>query len=203
MRRRLDKEKLVDAALKLLDAEGIDGLGMRRLAERLGVRAPSLYNHVRGKAELLALVADAICAEVAPLDPEQPWRLQMEDLAQRLRRVLLAHRDGARVLAGTPPLGPHRLRLIEQVLCAFRAARFTPGRTVDAASTLNSYVVGFVLDETQGKADAKALKAQLRALPKRDFPTLVALAAPLIDAPTDRRFSFGLSALLDGIERGR
>ena len=58
----IDRERLVRAALALLDAAGFDALTMRRLAERLGVQAASLYNHVRDKHELLALLADAICA---------------------------------------------------------------------------------------------------------------------------------------------
>jgi TetR/AcrR family tetracycline transcriptional repressor len=199
---RFDKTRLVEAALELLDQEGIEGLAMRPLAERVGIRAPSLYNHIRDKAELLAMVADAICAEVDPLDPDRPWRREVERMAHRLRAALLRHPDGARVLAATPPTGPHRLRLMEQVLGAFRRAGFSRERTVDAASSLNSYVVGFVLDETQGgEGDPSTLKAQLMALPKDEFPMIVALAGPLIDAPADRRFRFGLTALLDGIEQ--
>src|SRR5919197_3575765 len=69
------REQVVREALALLDEVGFDGLTMRRLAERLGVQAASLYNHVRDKHELLALLADAICGEVAeiPLDSRQQW----------------------------------------------------------------------------------------------------------------------------------
>lgn len=79
---------------------------MRRLAEKLGIKAASLYNHVKDKDELLALMANAICAEIPDLDHSKPWREQAERMALQVRTVLMAHRDGARVLAATLPVGP-------------------------------------------------------------------------------------------------
>src|ERR671930_1356930 len=75
------REQVVREALALLDAVGFDGLTMRRLAERLGVQAASLYNHIRDKHELLALLADTICGEVRAPDPHRPWREQLETVA--------------------------------------------------------------------------------------------------------------------------
>ena len=124
------------------------------------------------------------------------------------RRVLMAHRDGARVLAATPPVGPHRLRLNEQVLRALVSAGFSPEKTADASFVMNSHVVGFVLDETLGSprdtGSAKRMREEVRrwfkSLPKERYPTLVSLADELIDAPADRRFALGIRALLDGLE---
>ena len=202
------RDQVVRRALEVLNDEGFDGLTMRRLAERLGIKAASLYNHVSDKHELLALMADAICGEIPELDHSKPWREQAEAMAIEVRRVLMARRDGARVLAATPPVGPHRLRLIEQVLHALVLAGFSPQRTTDAAFVMNSYVVGFVLDETLGSprdtASAKRLREEgrrwFKSLPKERYPTLVSLADELIDAPADRRFALGIRALLDGLE---
>lgn len=207
-RRQLTREELVRKALEVLDEEGFDGLTMRRLAERLGIKAASLYNHVSDKDELLALMADAICAEIPDLDHSRPWREQVETMAVQVRRVLMAHRDGARVLAATPPVGPHRIRLIEQALHALASAGFSPAKTADASFVMNSYVVGFVLDETLGSPRDAAAARRMReegrrwfkSLPKQQYPTLVALADELVDAPADRRFELGLRALLDGFE---
>ena len=207
----IDRERLVGEALALLDAAGFDGLTMRRLAERLGVQAASLYNHVRDKHELLALLADAICAEVREPNPRRPWREQLEAVAWDYRRVLLAHRDAARVLVATPPVGPRRVRLIEETLAMLRAAGFGDEETADAASVFNTYVVGFVLDETQAlpggdltdmPADevGEHFKRWFKALPADRYPTIAALADRLLDADMDRRFGFGLRALLDGWE---
>jgi len=209
-RPQVTRERIVRDALAVLEAEGFDGLTMRRLAERLGIRAASLYNHVRDKDELLALMADAICAQIPDLERAKPWRRQLETMARQVRRVLMAHRDGARVLAATPPSGPHRIRLIEQILVALRSAGFGSAMTADAAFVMNSYVVGFVLDETLGEPrDAAAAKRRrdearrwFKALPQADYPTLIALADDLIDSPADRRFELGMRALLDGFELG-
>jgi TetR/AcrR family tetracycline transcriptional repressor len=162
---------------------------------------------VKDKDELLALMANAICAEIPDLDHSRPWREQAERMALQVRTVLMAHRDGARVLAATPPVGPHRLRLIEQLLHALLGAGLSRARVVDAAFVMNSYVVGFVLDETLGyPRDTASLKRMreegrrwFKSLP-RQHATLVALADELVDAPADRRFKLGLRALLDGLQ---
>jgi TetR/AcrR family transcriptional regulator, tetracycline repressor protein len=207
-RRQVTREGIVQAALTVLDEEGFDGLTMRRLAERLGIRAASLYNHVKNKDELLALAADAICAGIPDLDRAKPWRRQMETMAREVRRALMAHRDGARVLAATPPAGPNRLRLIEQLLDALKSAGFASTMVADVAFVMNSYVVGFVLDETLGEPRDAALAKRWReegrrwfkSLPETTYPTLIALADDLIDSPAERRFDLGMRALLDGFE---
>ena len=112
------------------------------------------------------------------------------------------------MLAATPPVGPHRIRLIEQVLHALAGAGFSPAKIADASFVMNSYVVGFVLDETLGSPRDPTAARRMReegrrwfkSLPKQEYPTLVALADELVDAPADRRFELGLRALLDGFE---
>ena len=205
---QVTRDGVVRRALEVLDEDGFDGLTMRRLAEKLGIKAASLYNHVKDKDELLALMANAICAEIPDLDHTRPWREQAERMALQVRTVLMAHRDGARVLAATPPVGPHRLRLIEQLLHALVGAGLSRARVVDAAFVMNSYVVGFVLDETAGypadSASAKRMREEgrrwFKSLPRQQYPTLVAFADELVDAPADRRFKLGLRALLDGLQ---
>ena len=88
------------------------------------------------------------------------------------------------------------------------SAGFSPAKIADASFVMNSYVVGFVLDETLGSSrDAAVARRMLedgrrwfKSLPRQEYPTLVALADELIDAPPDRRFELGLRALLDGFE---
>lgn len=207
-RTQVTREQVVRQALEILDQEGFDGLTMRRLAERLGLKAASLYNHVSDKEELLALMADAISAEIPAPDPKKPWRKQLETLFRQFRQVLMAHRDGARVLAATPPVGPSRIRIIEQILQALARAGLSADKVADAGYVLNTYVVGFVLDETLGRpADAEADerrraegKRWFGSLPREQFPMLVSLADELVDASPERRFELGLRALLDGFE---
>src|SRR5512143_581135 len=121
-RKPLDQAQVVRAALALLDEVGIDELTMRRLAERLGVQAASLYRHVKDKDELLALLADEIAGEIPLPARSGGWRDRLVEAAWNVRRGLKAHRDAARVLAGTAPFGPRRLRHVDSMLGILRAA---------------------------------------------------------------------------------
>jgi AcrR family transcriptional regulator len=150
----LDRGRVVEVALELLDEVGLDGLSMRRLADRLGVTAASLYWYVRDKNELLALLADSISAEVPLSSSKRPWRAQLEEGARNFRRVARSHRDAARVLAATAPSGPSRLRAIDTLLGVLLHAGFSPADAADAGYLLNVYIVGFMLDETLGASPA-------------------------------------------------
>jgi TetR/AcrR family tetracycline transcriptional repressor len=138
---------VVRAALDVLDEVGLDGLTMRRLADKLGVKAASLYWHVRNKEELLGLLAEAIAAGVREPEPDMSWRERLETLAWENRRVLLAHRDAARILAGTPPAGANRLRLAEITLRALLKAGLDHRDATYAAILLTDYATGFVAEE--------------------------------------------------------
>ena len=146
----LDRARVIDVALELLDEVGLDGLSMRRLADRLGVTAASLYWYVQDKNELLALLADTISGEVPLPTSTAPWRTQLEEGARNLRRIALSHRDAARVLAATAPSGPARLRAIDTLLGVLLQAGFPPADAADAGYLLNVYIVGFMLDEALG-----------------------------------------------------
>jgi AcrR family transcriptional regulator len=205
----LHRDDVVRAALDLLDQAGIEGLTMRNLAERLGVQAASLYNHIRDKRDVLTLIADAIVADVPRPDARLSWREALKSTAIEYRRVLLGHRDAARVLTDTPPLGPHRLRLMDDVLGILRSAGFSNDEVASAGWIFNTFVTGFVLDEqSQAPASTDPAAAQqqfdvatwLKQLPADQFANIVAVAEPLVDQPMDRRFAFGLDALLDGLE---
>jgi TetR/AcrR family tetracycline transcriptional repressor len=204
----LDQEQIVLAALDLLDEVGLDGLSMRRLAERLGIKAASLYWHVRNKEHLLQLLADAICAPVREPDPTLSWRKRLEALGQEYRRVLRGHRDAGRVLASSgPPTGPHRLRLVEMVLAALLDAGFTHGDAAHAAFVLNDYVTLFLVEEAayaraveKQASDSGELSNWREALRSGEFPSIAALADHLVEIQTDERFLFGLEVLLNGLE---
>lgn len=206
----LDQKQIVQAALGLLDEAGFDGLTMRNLAKKLGIKAASLYWHVRGKQDLLSLLADEICTSMREPDRTLPWREQVEILAHEVRRVLLAHRDAARVLASSgAPSGPNRLRLTEIGLKTLLDAGFRPKDAAYAAFLLNDYVTMFVLEETQ-HTDTKAehtsedpsssVQNWAETLPPDDYPSLIALADYLAEAGGDERFQFGIEILRSGLE---
>src|ERR1700689_2176452 len=102
----VSRDDIVAAGLALLDETGLEGLTLRRLAERLGIRAPTLYWHVRDKRELLDLmvsvIMDEALADWREPHPGQPWWDWLAGRARGLRARLLGHPDGARVLGGKP-----------------------------------------------------------------------------------------------------
>lgn len=210
-RRPLDRSQLVRAALALLDEVGLDDLTMRRLADRLGVKAASLYRHVRDKNELLALMADEIAARIPYPSGSGSWRDQLTEMAWNVRRGLRAHRDAARVVAATPPAGPRRLQHIEALLKVLRDAGFSRRDAARAAYHCNNFVTEFAADEARFSAFAagpgsgrRKLLAQarqhFRSLPRGEYPTIVELADDLTEDNPDGLFQFGIDAWLRGLE---
>jgi AcrR family transcriptional regulator len=210
-RRTLDQQQVVRAALELLDEVGLDELTMRRLADRLGVQAASLYRHVHNKDELLALLGDEISAEIPDPPTSRSWQERLTTMAWNVRRGLLAHRDAARVLASSPPVGPRRLRHIEVVLRVLREAGLSGRAAARAAYHLNNFVTEFAADEARFAAWASApgssrrkilaeARKQFASLPKSDYPTIVALADHLAEDAQDDLFQFGVDLWLRGIE---
>jgi AcrR family transcriptional regulator len=206
----LDQRQIVQAALDLLDEAGFDGLTMRSLAQKLGVKAASLYWHVHDKQELLGLLAEEICAPMREPERALPWLDQLEAFANEYRRVLLAHRDGARVLAGSgAPSGPNRLRLTEIILHTLLDTGFSHKDAAFAGFLMNDYVTTFVLEETRDASDETAsttndslagVRNWIEGLPPNDYPSVVALADYLTESNADERFKFGLEILRKGLE---
>ena len=192
---RLDRHKITNAALRLLDEVGLDALSTRLLATRLGVKSPALYWHFRNKQELVDAMAEAMLDAAdwpdGPLSPDEVYAW-LAARAHAFRRALLAHRDGARVHAGTRPSG-HRLASVESQVAALVAAGLAPADAARGALALSRYTVGWVLEEQAGHARA-------------DHPddVLIVAATPAPEPPVDsadpeRDFDFGVRALLAGL----
>jgi TetR/AcrR family transcriptional regulator, tetracycline repressor protein len=205
---------VVRAGLELLEELGLEGITMRALADHLGVKAPSLYRHVRDKDELLVLMGDELCAAIEPPAPGLPWRKALIALAHGTRRGLLSVRDGARLLASTPPAGPRRLALVERVLAVLAGSGLSLRDAAWAGYHLNNFVTEFASDEARlagSAASTGATRAQLMAearrqfqsLPLTEFPTLVKMTPHLTEDDPDALFDFGLQIWLDGLDRRR
>lgn len=212
----LNSDRIVEAALGLLDTVGLEGLSMRRLAERLGVNVATLYWYIRDKQELLSLLAEAIVGEIQLLDPDAPWRVRLETLMGEYRRVLLAHRDAAHILAATLPAGSHRLRLVDLTLGAVLAAGFEGWAASRAARLVVDYTTGFVQEEDVTAARPAPLVTErsphgaatvhlptIAEVSAQLYPNIATLGPYLADRDGDARFEFGLGVLLDGLEQRR
>lgn len=209
-RRNLDQAQIVRAALELLDEAGLDELTMRRVAERLDVKAASLYRHVRDKEELLVLLGDEISGEIPLVPPQGSWRGRLTQMARNVRSALAAHRDTARLLATTPPMGPRRLKHIESLLGVLKDAGLKPQDACRVAYHCNNFLMEFASDEARFASMAAASgisirklleqsRKTFRSLPSQEYPTLVAWAEFLIEDDADGLFEFGLKVWLDAI----
>ena len=142
----LTRERIVEAAIAILDAEGLDAegldaVGTRRVAEALGTGSASLDAHLNGRGELVDLMVDRIDAELIVPEPDpQHWAERLEAYAHGARVVWAAHADIARASLAVVPTGPNRLRMFEGLLAIFRAAGFTDQSAVWAIDRLNLYI---------------------------------------------------------------
>ena len=202
----LTSTDVVDAAIGILDEYGLGDLTMRRLAASLGVQPGALYWHVANKQALLGAVADKILEHLDDDMPTGDWDLRFNELAHRLRAALLAHRDGAEVVAAAHSLRTGRggtLALLSEVLSD---AGFTEAEAELAALAVLHYVLGHTADE-QGHAQSAALAAAAggaaAGAPHGPGAAEGAAGGPQTsDSPLageTARFGFGLSVFVDGL----
>ena len=198
----VNREQIVAGALDLLDEGGLEGLTLRQLAGRLGIRAPTLYWHVRDKRELLDLLAAAILDEALSAwrepQPGQPWWEWLAARARVMRTALLAHRDSAMVVSGNRP-AESSLPGIERQLRALGDAGFAPHDGLLALLTLNSYVIGDVLDQQAEDAQARPATEPIPGPGGATAPyPLLQAAARGLSSP-GQRFEHGLGVIIDGL----
>ncbi|MER6142486.1 TetR/AcrR family transcriptional regulator [Streptomyces sparsogenes] len=203
---RLSQARTIQTALDLLDESGLDALTMRRLADALGVQAGALYRYFATKQDLLTAMAERMVADVAdaagaPGDGD--WSERVARLARALRTALLAHRDGARVFAGTHSTGPNTLGFADSLVGVLREAGFGDGEAARALYSVANFTVGHTLEEQaalrpgdDGPTDAGVLDEAVMA---GTYPHLAAALPVLTSTDFTAHFEFGLRLLLEGL----
>jgi AcrR family transcriptional regulator len=202
---------VVEGALALADAEGLEAVTIRRLAKDLGVTPMALYWHFRSKDELLEGVAASIFEEIdLSVDASSTWREQLRALLGSMVSVLRAHPSTAILLSTRTVSSEGSLRATEVVLDILRRGGFSPTEATQIArhalSTITNLVSGepgVVAREESGKPIDARRRARLflESLPPERYPRLVEAATPLSEGmDPDAYFAFGLDLLLAGIE---
>jgi AcrR family transcriptional regulator len=210
-RQPLSREAIVEAALRVLDAEGVDALTMRRVASELGTGAGALYWHVASKEELLVLLIDQVAGELELPEPDPArWQEQLKEAGRGMRALMKRHRDVARISLGRIPLGPNTIRVAEWQLGLMRAAG-VPDRTAALTGDLFALYVGaFAYEESLGlqSPDGKQrspheivamIGEYFASLPADRFPNIAALSDELVAGDPDERFEFGMDVLIRGL----
>ena len=197
----LTVDRIVEAAVALLDAEGAGRLTMRRLAERLGVAPPTLYWHVKTKDDVLDLAVDAIFAEV-PVPGAGEWTGAVRALVLAWRATMLRH-PWSPPLLGRPTLGPNVLRRTEFLQATLVGAGFRGAELAAATHGLANLTIGSALTQsTWQHADVQnAANAHIRANADA-YPTLA--AHDHLDHPDyDALFNQALDHFLAGLAGSR
>jgi TetR/AcrR family tetracycline transcriptional repressor len=197
----LRRADVLDAAIALLDADGLDGLTMRRLAKTLDVQAGALYWHFADKQSLLDAMAEQMLATVDTSRIDQPWAERVSDLAQQVRAALLAHRDGARLLTGTYVAKPHTLRTGNSIMRALLGAGLSHDEAGTAVFALVYFIFGYTIEE-QARAELIATGRWTQRIDELDddqYPDIAQAARALGTGAPDVRFRQGLQIFLDGI----
>jgi AcrR family transcriptional regulator len=216
-RQGLSIDAVVDAATELADAEGLEAMTMRRVAQVLGVVPMTLYTYVPGKAELLDLMLDAAYARMPRTDTSgQPWRQRLAAVAAENRALFEAHPWAAAVSTIRPPLGPGEMGKYEHDLSAFDGLGLDDV-TVDDCLT---YLLSFVQACARARADARQTERDsamddaqwwaasgpllARVFDEHAYPTAarVGAAAGAAHGSTynpGHAYQFGLQRVLDGL----
>ncbi|MFH8768013.1 TetR/AcrR family transcriptional regulator C-terminal domain-containing protein [Streptomyces sp. NPDC085866] len=202
----LDRKRVADTALRLLNEVGLDGLTLRAIAKELDVKAPALYWHFKDKQALLDEMATEMYRRMVAdtaLDPADSWQERLLGTSRGLRAALLGYRDGAKVFSGSRFTGTDHAREMEAHLRVLTDAGFTLAQAVNAARTASMFTIGFVTEE-QGVQPLpgerrEGYDIEERARRMADFP-LAAEAGKVLFDDYDGQFEEGLALVIAGIE---
>ncbi|MDO8032768.1 TetR/AcrR family transcriptional regulator C-terminal domain-containing protein [Janthinobacterium sp. SUN128] len=208
---KIQRETVIAAALDLLDEVGIDGLTMRRLAQKLDIKAASLYWHFTNKQALMDGMADALMEGVARKELAGPawspsWFVAVSATAHDIRRALLKRRDGARVYAGTYVTTDNVFRVAEALIAPLCEAGASTRLASWGAFSILYYVTGFVTEEQPlvhlkaESANIERQREQFAALAAHRYPHALAAMDDLFDMDFDARFELGLDLLITGLD---
>jgi AcrR family transcriptional regulator len=213
----LTRSQIVQAALRIVKAEGIDAVSMRRVASEFGTGPSSLYAHVANKDELLQLMFDEMCGTI-PIPKPAPgqWREQVKELSRSAHRAMLDHYDLARAALATVPTGPHAMRISDVMLGLMLSGGIPPKVASFALDRIFLYITADAYEMSIWRTEITTvgadtttfldqlfteLKDYYAELPADTYPYLQKHAEDLVTGDGSDRFEFGLNLLVDGLER--
>lgn len=205
----LSRERVLRAAVRLADEGGIESLSMRNLAQDLGVKAMSLYNHVANKDDLLDGIVDIVVSEIEVPNLGVDWKTAMRGRAMSAHEVLLRHPWSTMPLVSRVNVGPAMLRYVDATLGCLREAGFSLEMADRAWNAIDSHIYGFTLQELnfpfETEEYSEAAKNGLSLIPADKYPYLNRLTHDVIEGRYDgiHDFEFGLELILNGLDRFR
>lgn len=209
---RITRDEVIREALRIIDADGVAALSMRRLGQACGVEAMSLYHHVGGKGDVLDGVRDLVISEIAAhVPPHASAEEQLADYARMMRAVMLRHPNAVPLLSESQSMSEPALRMSELVLTTLRENGYTAQEAFTAIEVINAYVLGSVAITTnvRKQGDLSEWHANDHAQPAgfdpAAYPAVTWVFSSLSAAKADPQllleviFADGLTALLEGL----
>ena len=213
---QISEEKILETSWELLGEEGIEKFSMRRLADRIGIQAPSLYWYFKSKQNLYQRLANQVSKVILEeFHSEGDWKEQLMGLAVTVRSVLSRYPCSTQLMMMTLPHEPDIIRFTNRMLLCVESTPLEQEQKMQVVTTLVNYVFYFVLDDYQHERNVSAIHKDLEALPGEEMIRLldsmsekdVGLFRRMFTnglfelMGTDRAFEFGLKLILLGIEQ--
>ena len=205
-RRPLSRARILTAALRLVDREGLEALSMRRLGQALGVEAMALYYYVPNKAAVLDGLVELLLSELEIPGPEVgDWRERIRRISRSYRRIAHAHPHAFPLAVTRSYNTPATLRQVEATLQIFHEAGFDAATALHGFQTATSYVSGYVLAELprltrRAEPDGTGTRLDRQRLDPAVFPRLVELAHYYAARERDAEFASGLDTILAAVQ---
>src|ERR671918_2826532 len=172
-RRPLSRRRILEAAVRFVDREGLEALSMRKLGSELGVEAMSLYNHVPNKSALLDGMVEVLLGELEVPSEDEEWERRVREAYRAFRRLAHEHPNVFPLLVVRPPDTMDGIWLVEEFLKTLRGAGFAPETSLHAFRTLSSYASGYAIAEIRGFAmEPAGSRLGASTLPREDFPSI-------------------------------
>jgi AcrR family transcriptional regulator len=206
-REPLTRDRIIRAALRIMDAQGLEAVSMRHIGRELGVEAMSLYNHVRDKEDILDSICEAVLSEFRIPDADG-WTEGARLAAREYRRLLLAHPTVVTLMTERkrPFTTAESLRAWEFALEVFRTAGLSEEDSVKAFHVFGGFILGFVTMELglmvggpDDEEHARAHQEMARMLASADLPRMREAMPHFMNCDLEEQFEFGLDLLIDGI----
>lgn len=215
---QISEDKILETSWELLGQDGIEKLSMRRLADRLGIQAPSLYWYFKSKQNLYQRLANQVSKVIVEeFHSEGDWKEQLTGLAVTVRSVLSRYPCSTQLMMMTLPHEPDIIRFTNRMLLCVESTPLEQEQKMQVVTTLMNYVFYFVLDDYQHERNVSAIMKE-RGSGELPSEEMIHLLDSMSEADaglfrrmftnglfelmgTDRAFEFGLRLILLGIEQ--
>ncbi|MGH3145523.1 MAG: TetR/AcrR family transcriptional regulator C-terminal domain-containing protein [Rubrobacter sp.] len=199
-RRPLSRQRVLEAAVRFVDREGLEALSMRKLGAELGVEAMSLYNHVPNKGALLDGMVEVLLGELRIPPEDEGWEERIRGAYRAFRRLAREHPNVFPLVITRPPDTMDGVWLVEEFLRTLGRAGFDPKTSLHAFRTLSGYATGYAMAEIRGFAmEPAGPRRGALDLSAEAFPFIGELNRELGEVDRDAEFEFGLDLIISGL----